>query len=146
MATKPLLVVAALAVLVAACGARTDTVPECDTAAVEYCQTNGCPLTGPTADSTPALDVWCSGAPSYAPFVTGIGSCKTPTGSVWAIDVETVDATGSTVYLLYDPTSTKLVEVSIVAPGGNGAGAQDYGACGVGVGIISCVSTLVRCP
>jgi len=139
--------VAALAVLVAACGAKTDLVPDCDSAAIGYCQANGCPELGPPTGTTASLGLYCAASPSFAPRVAGIGTCLTPSGQTWAIDVKSLDASGASVYLLYDPTSGQLIGVTTFEPTGDGGTSErDYGSCGAGLGIISCETTLLPCP
>jgi hypothetical protein len=145
--------------VVAACGGRVDPASmsdgsapfasDCADSAVSYCQANGCPLTGPATSTAAAVDSWCAASPALAPRVTGFGTCTTPSGQEWAIDVRTSDATGGTVYLLYDPASARLVSVSTLEPAaGSGDGGPietDYGSCGEHLGIITCAGVAFTC-
>lgn len=137
--------VATVSLLAIACGARTDLETPCDAAAIAYCEANACPMAGPSEGTEAALGPWCIASPQFAPSVTGIGTCITPAGTPWAIDVKTTDAAGDDLYLLYDPTTGQLIGVSTRAPGGDGTDEHDYGSCDEGLGIISCTTTLVTC-
>jgi hypothetical protein len=120
-----------------------DLSAACSTAAVAYCQANGCPLTGPTSNAPATIEAWCTQWPAMAGRVTGYGTCTTADGHTWAIDVRLSDTGGGTSYLLYDPTSGDLVSVSTI---GAGAGETDYGTCGAHSGIVTCAGTAFRCP
>jgi hypothetical protein len=137
--------VAVVALLAIACGARTDLETPCDAAALAYCEANGCPMAGPSQGTEAALGAWCIASPQFAASVTGVGTCITPAGTTWAIDVKTTDAAGDDVYLLYDPSTGQLIGVSTRAPGDAGTDEHDYGACDEGLGLISCTTTLVTC-
>jgi len=147
MAPRHFLGATALGLLVAAaCGGRSQlSVPDCNAPAVAYCQTNGCPFTGPASSTAAGVTAWCSAAGSFAPRVTGYGTCTTPGGQPWATDVKASDALGNELYLLYDPTSGRLLSVSTIAPGDSGTGEQDYGTCGEGTGIVTCAGVLFTC-
>ncbi len=133
-----------LLVAAASCGGRSQlSVPDCNAAAVAYCQTGGCPITGPASTTAPGLAAWCAASPAFAPRVTGYGTCTTPDGRLWANDVEASDALGNTLYLLYDPSSGELVSVSALGPGDGATGEQDYGTCGQSAGIVSCSGPLL---
>lgn len=136
----------AIAATVAACGGRVDLSTACSTAAVAYCQANGCPLTGPTSNAPATIQAWCAQWPSMAPRVTGAGICSTTDGQTWAVDVRLADAGGGTLYLLYDPTSGDLVSVSTIGAGTDaGTGETDYGTCGAHSGIVTCAGSGFRC-
>src|SRR5271154_1253937 len=92
---------AALLLVLAACTGQIDrSIPQCSAAAVSYCQTNGCPLTGPTASDASTVDAWCASTPALAPRVTGFGTCTLASGATWAINVRATDASGDILYLL----------------------------------------------
>lgn len=141
--------VTVLALLVAACGGQVDrSISQCSYAAVTYCQSNGCPATGPTASTSAALDTWCQASSAIAPRVTAYGTCTLANGQTWAINVRATTATGDALYLLYDPSSAALLSVTTIAPGGAGdagAGEQDYGFCGQQSGIVTCTDTAFTC-
>jgi hypothetical protein len=146
MSPRSFLGATALGLLLAAsCGGRTVlSEPDCDAAAIAYCQTTGCPFTGPASSTAAGVTAWCTAASAFAPRVTGYGTCLTPAGQAWAIDVKASDANGNELYLLYDPTSGRLLSVSTVAPGDGGT-EQDYGTCGEGTGIVRCTGVLFSC-
>jgi hypothetical protein len=132
--------------LAAACGGRSQlSVPDCNAAAVTYCQTNGCPFTGPASSTAAGLTAWCSAASAFSPRVTGYGVCTTPAGQVWANDVKASDAHGNELYLLYDPATGQLLSVSTRGPGDSGAGEEDYGTCGENSGIVTCSGVVFAC-
>jgi hypothetical protein len=140
MAPRNLVGPALLGLLVAAaCGGRSPlSVPDCNAAAVSFCQSDGCPFTGPAASTSAALTAWCSAAAAFSARVTGYGTCLTPAGEPWAIDVKASDTHGNVLYVLYDPTSGELLSVSTIALGDGGTGEQDYGTCGQNTGIVTC--------
>jgi predicted small lipoprotein YifL len=138
---------AALALLsIPACGGRSPlSVPDCNAAALAYCQTDGCPFLGP-ASSTPAgVSAWCSAAGAFSPRVTGYGSCTDPAGQIWATDVMATDGHGNVLYLLYDPATAELLSVSTVSPGDAATDQVDYGTCGESAGLVSCKSSVYAC-
>jgi hypothetical protein len=147
MPPRHLLGATTLGLLVAAaCGGRsTLSVPDCNAAAVTYCQANGCPFTGPASSTAAGLTTWCSAASAFSARVTGYGTCVTPAGEPWAIDVKASDAHGNELYVLYDPTTSQLLSVSTLAPGDSGTGEQDYGTCGENTGIVTCSSVVFAC-
>jgi hypothetical protein len=136
---------AALGLLVAAaCGGRSElSVPDCNAAAVAYCQTGGCPITGPASSTGAGLAAWCAASLAFAPRVTGYGTCTTPDGQLWANDVVASDALGNTLYLLYDPSSGQLVSVSTLGPGDSPTQEKDYGTCGQSAGIVRCAAPVL---
>jgi hypothetical protein len=146
MALRNLLGPALLAVLlVAACGGRSPlSVPDCNAAAVSFCQTDGCPFTGPAASTDAALTAWCSAVGAFSARVTGYGTCLTPAGEPWALDVQATDTRGNQLYVLYDLTSGELLSASTIALGDGGI-EQDYGTCGESVGIVRCSHPLYTC-
>jgi len=147
MAPRPLLGAATLGLLVAAaCGGRSPLpVPDCDAAALAYCQTDGCPFLGPAASSASAIVAWCSASGAFSARVTGYGMCLTPGGQPWALDVKATDAQGNTLYVLYDPVTAQLLSVSTLGPGDSGTGEQDYGTCGENTGIVTCSGVVFTC-
>jgi hypothetical protein len=143
MATQPLR--GALALVLVACAGRSELpVPDCNAPAVDYCQANGCPFTGPASSSETDVGAWCSSAPVFAARVTGAGTCTTPGGQTWAIDVRASDGTGAQLYVLYDPSSAQLLSVSTVGAGVGDGGEVDYGTCD-NSGIVTCTTTPVSC-
>jgi hypothetical protein len=142
MAPRNLPGAAALVLLViAACGGRSPLdVPACNAPATAYCQTDGCPFTGPAANTPEAIMAWCSAAAAFAPRVVGYGPCVTPGGQPWATAVQATDASGDSLYVLYDPTTGELLSVSTLAPGSDGgSGETNYGTCGENTGIVDCI-------
>jgi hypothetical protein len=139
--------VAAIAVAaVAACGGRIDPLADCKEPADAYCQANGCPLTGPTASSPASLQAWCQAWPALASKVTGIGACTKTDGTTWATDVRLSWESGGSLYLLYDPTTGALVNVSTLASAqGGDAGQTDYGTCEARSGIVTCATVGALC-
>ena len=144
-----LLAAPALALLAASCGGRVALdVPGCSADAVTYCDAHGCPLTGPSSATPTAVSTWCTGSLAFAPSVTGYGTCTTPAGEPWAIEVRALDATGAFLYVLYDPASGQLLDVSTVqgaATVDGGTGEKDYGTCGEHTGVVTCTTTPFSC-
>ncbi len=135
--------VTAGAALAAACGGRVDasTVAACGAPAIAYCESNGCPLTGPASASVADAEAWCRAAPAaFASRVRGFGTCSTSNGAIWAEAVEASDATGGALWVLYDPTTGQLVNVSTLDPSATDGGTSetDYGSCAQHSGIVSC--------
>jgi len=147
MAPRPFLGATALGLLVAtACGGRSPLpVPDCDAPALTFCQTDGCPFLGPAASTATAITAWCSASGAFSARVTGYGTCLTPAGLPWAIDVKATDTHGNTHYALYDPVTAQLLSVSTLAPGDGGMGETDYGTCGENTGIVTCSSVVFAC-
>jgi hypothetical protein len=142
---------AACTVLAAACHGQVDLTPSvCGSPAYDYCQSNDCPVTGPTSSTAAAVQTWCAGAGVVAPRVTGFGACVEASGHVWATNVRATDGQGAVLFLLYDPASAQLLGISTIAPGDAGADGggheTDYGTCDVQSGVVTCTDTDYACP